>query len=75
MSPPRHVELRQHPDESVTHREPLTNEHNDRDAIRDGTDYQNLPVVTEGRIIPANGPDSALEFGQVIVQTLTGKRL
>jgi protease I len=35
-----------------------------------GAEYQNKDVVKDGKIITANGPKAAHEFGQIIIKTL-----
>ena len=36
-----------------------------------GASYTGEPVTTDGKIVPANGPDAAIAFGQEIVKLLT----
>ena len=38
---------------------------------KNGAKYQNKNVVRDGKIITANGPRAAYEFGQVIIKVLT----
>jgi protease I len=38
-----------------------------------GVIYEDKDVVQDGKIITANGPDAAEEFGQKLVEALTGK--
>jgi len=49
----------------------------DRSSVRilkdNGTIYQDEDVVVDGKIITGNGPAAAKEFGQAIVEALTGK--
>lgn len=49
----------------------------DKNAIKileqNGAVYQDKKVVVDGKIITANGPTSAEEFGQAIVETLEAK--
>jgi len=48
----------------------------DKSAVKilkeNGAIYKDQPVVQDGKIITANGPDAAKEFGQKIVETLLG---
>ena len=37
---------------------------------REGADYTALPVVVDGKIVTANGPEAAEEFGKALVKTL-----
>ena len=49
----------------------------DREPVRilkeNGAIYQDKPVVVDGKIITGNGPGAAREFGETIVEVLTGK--
>ena len=46
----------------------------DRSLIKilkaEGADYQNQPVVIDDNIVTANGPDSAQEFGEAIIDAI-----
>ena len=48
----------------------------DKSAVKilkeNGAIYKDQPVVQDGKIITANGPDAAKEFGQKSVETLLG---
>ncbi len=37
---------------------------------KEGANYLNLPVVVDGRIVTANGPEAAEEFGKELVKVL-----
>ena len=41
---------------------------------REGADYSALPVVVDGRIVTADGPEAAEGFGKALVKTLGGPR-
>lgn len=47
----------------------------DKSAVKileeEGADYQSEPIVIDGKIITANGPQSARKFGETIVRALT----
>jgi len=47
----------------------------DKSAVKilkeEGADYQPEPLVIEGKIITANGPQAARKFGETIVRVLT----
>jgi len=49
----------------------------DKSAVKiledNGAVFENKSVVVDGKIITASGPDAAREFGQKIVEALTGK--
>lgn len=38
---------------------------------QEGADYQDIPVVIDKKIITANGPQSAREFAQAVVNSIT----
>ncbi len=48
----------------------------DKSAIKiledNGVDYEDKPVVADGKIITGNGPAAAEEFGMKIIEVLTG---
>jgi len=37
---------------------------------KEGANYQDLPVVVDGKIVTASGPEAAEEFGKELVKTL-----
>ena len=39
---------------------------------REGANYSALPVVVDGKIVTADGPEAAEEFGKALVKTLGG---
>ena len=39
----------------------------------EGVYYETAPVVVDGNIVTANGPEAARKFGEAIVRVLTGK--
>jgi len=41
---------------------------------REGAHYSALPVVIDGKIVTADGPEAAEGFGKALVKTLGGSR-
>lgn len=39
-----------------------------------GLDYQELPVVTDGRLITSRGPGTAMDFSLELIERLSGKQ-
>jgi 4-methyl-5(b-hydroxyethyl)-thiazole monophosphate biosynthesis len=44
----------------------------DIDAVP-GLDYQEVPVVTDGKVITSRGPGTAMDFALTLIETLVGK--
>jgi len=42
---------------------------------REGANYSALPVVVDGKVVTADGPEAAEAFGKALVKTLGGPRI
>jgi len=45
----------------------------DIDAVPD-IDYQEVPVVTDGKVITSRGPGTAMDFALTLIETLAGRQ-
>jgi len=39
-----------------------------------GIEYQEAPVVTDGKVITSRGPGTAMDFALTLIETLAGKQ-
>jgi 4-methyl-5(b-hydroxyethyl)-thiazole monophosphate biosynthesis len=44
----------------------------DVDAVP-GIDYQEVPVVADGKVITSRGPGTAMDFALTLIETLAGR--